>query len=66
MTWQGLPYTAEEVRAFCASRTTKAGISSPWPDITTEGSPVEVQKFVEWANGPGASTLSAYFVAASK
>jgi len=66
VTWEGLPYTADEIRAFCASRVGKNGVSAPWPDITAEN-PAAVAKFVEWATSQaGASTLSAYFVTQSK
>lgn len=53
VTWQGLPYTADEIRAFCAAR--------QWLDATAPAEAKNVPKFVEWANGKGASTLSAFF-----
>lgn len=53
VTWQGLPYTADEIRAFCTAR--------QWLDATAPAEAKNVPKFVEWANGKGASTLSAFF-----
>ena len=58
VTWQGLPYTAEEVASFCASK--------KWPDATSDGETKNVGRFVEWAAGKGASTLTEFFATQAK